>query len=304
MMRVHKKPFLRMTGSIVIGVVLGFLLVDKVVAYKIQQILHPERYRNYSVTLESGEPVQAVSFESVDGLTLAGWYIPPQNGAVIILQHGYRANSAQILPIGLMLARHGYGVLLFDFRGHGKSEGDTVTFGLYEVQDTDAAVKFVAEQTNVQQIGLLGNSMGGAVGVLATAENPQIRALAIEGVFSALKDEVGVGIQVQTPLPASPLDSLFIFFAERQTGYKLSEIAPLDRIHEISPRPILIMQGGKDERIHPNSGYQLFETAGEPKILWYEPSSPHVEIFNTVPLEYEKRVVEFFDHYLLNKISQ
>jgi len=298
----NKNKSLRLLIGLLSFILVGFFVVERVVAYKINEITHPDHKDNYSMTLENGQEIQQIHFKTVDGLTLTGWYIPPQNGAVIILQHGYHANSAEMLPIGRMLARHGYGVLLFDFRGHGKSEGDTVTLGLFETQDTDAAVNFLLQRPEVEKIGLLGNSMGGATAILAASKNERIQAIAVEGVFSELKDEVGIGIEVQTPLPASPFDAIFVYIAERETGYRLSDIAPVAKIGKISPRPILIMQGGNDTRINDESGKALFTAAGEPRLYWYEPSAAHVAIYQTVPNEYEKHITNFFDQYLLGVV--
>lgn len=280
-------------------IVLITVIVERVVAFKIHEITHPPRFADYSMTFEDGQSIDQVQFKTVDNLTLTGWYLPPQNDAVIILQHGYRANSAEMLPIGMMLAKHGYGVLLFDFRGHGKSEGDTVTLGLFEVLDTDAAVNYLLSKPEVNTIGLLGNSMGGATAVLATAQNENIDALAVEGVFLELKDEVGIGIEVQTPLPAFPFDLIFTYIAEQETGYRLGDIAPVKRIGEISPRPVFVMYGGHDARITSNSGEDLFNAANEPKFYWHEPLAAHVAMYQTAPDEYEKRVIQFFDQFLL-----
>jgi fermentation-respiration switch protein FrsA (DUF1100 family) len=298
-MSLLKKKTFKITTGLFFAVLFGILIVERVVAYKINEITHPNHVANYLMTLENGQTIEEVHFQTVDHLNLTGWYIPPKNGAVIILQHGYHANSAQMLPVGLMLAQHGYGVLLFDFRGHGKSEGNTVTLGLFEVQDTDAAVNFLFEQRKINKIGLIGNSMGGATGVLAASKNEKIKVIAVEGVFSELKDEVGIGIQVQTPLPAFPFDVIFISIAEFETGYRLSNIAPVKAIGKISPRPILIMQGGNDKRINSQSGKSLFDAAGEPKRYWYEPSAAHVAIYQAAPQEYESHVTDFFNEYLL-----
>ncbi len=295
-----KKNRFRIIIGFLFSLFCGIFLVERVVAYKINQITHPKHFSDYEIKSKDGEPIKQVYFETVDHLRLTGWYIPPQNGAVIVLQHGYSANSAQMLPIGLMLAQHGYGVFLFDFRGHGKSQGNTVTLGLYETQDTDAAIAFLSKQPEIKKIGLIGNSMGGATGILAAARNEKIRAIAVEGVFAELKDEVGIGIEVQTPLPAFPFDAIFIYIAELETGYRLGDIAPVEKISQISPRPILIMQGGNDQRINRESGERLFAAAGEPKHYWHEPSAAHVAIYQSTPDAYEKHVITFFSQYLLN----
>jgi len=287
--------------SFVAAVIVAGIVMERVVAFKVSQITHPAKAENYTMADDSGKPIQQVSFKASDGLNLTGWYVPSRNSATIILQHGYHGNSAQMLPVGLMLARHGYGVLFFDFRGHGKSEGSLVTMGLHEIRDTDAAVTFLRQQqeADTPMIGLLGNSMGGATGILAAAENQQIRALAVEGAFAELKDEVGIGIEVQTPLPASPFDSIFILFAQWQTGYRFSDIAPVKRIGDISPRAVFIMQGGNDTKVLRSSGERLIAAAGKPKEYWNEPSAAHGAIFKTAPEEYEKRIISFFDKYLL-----
>ncbi len=289
----------KIAGYVIVAALLSILIVERVVAFKINEITHPKHFDDYSMMFENGQPIQQVHFETADNLYLTGWYIPPQNGTVIILQHGYRGNSAQMLPIGLMLAKHGYGVLFFDFRGHGKSKGNTVTLGLFETKDTDAAVEFLLHQPKIHKIGLLGISMGGATGILAASENKHIQAVAAESVFSELKDEVGIGIEVQTPLPAFPFNEIFIFIAEHETGYKLSDIAPVDKIGKISPRAILIIQGGNDQRINNTSGKRLFDAASEPKSYWYVPSASHAVVYQAVPQEYEQHVIEFFDRYLL-----
>ena len=57
-----------------------------------------------------------VSFTTADGLELEGWYIPSRNGAAVISFPGRDGSQKQ----ARMLARHGYGVLLFDRRGEGR----------------------------------------------------------------------------------------------------------------------------------------------------------------------------------------
>jgi fermentation-respiration switch protein FrsA (DUF1100 family) len=297
----HRRRLFFAAGSIFLALV---ILTERVVAWKIYEITHPPRILGSGVLQVNNRSLIPINLKTSDGLQLAGWYLPPRNGATIILQHGYHTNSEEMLPAAQMLERHGYGLLLFDFRAHGRSEEEAITFGLYEVKDTLSALTFLQNQseTHPDKIGLLGVSMGGAVGILASAELEGIRAVAVEGVFAKLEDEVGIGIQVQTPLPAMPFASIFTFFAELGHDYKISSIAPVEKIDQISPRPILILQGGADERIPANSGQRLFAAAGEPKEYWYEPKITHAKFSTSVPIKYEKRIVAFFDQYLLNGV--
>ena len=60
------------------------------------------------------------------------------------------------------------------------------------------------------------------------------------------------------------------------------------------------MQGGADTVISADSGQRLYDAAGEPKELWFDPALGHVEFDTERAAAYEKRVVAFFDKYLLN----
>jgi alpha-beta hydrolase superfamily lysophospholipase len=66
-----------------------------------------------------------VAFRTADGVQLSAWYIPPRNGAAVLLLPGAGSTRAAVLSQGAVLARHGYGALLLDGRGHGRSGGHT-----------------------------------------------------------------------------------------------------------------------------------------------------------------------------------
>jgi len=100
------------------------------------------------------------------------------------------------------------------------------------------------------------------------------------------------------PLPI--IVSIAQFFAEQHTGFKSEDVAVVEYIGRISPRPVLLLQGGQDEEIPRDSGYHLYEAAGEPRELWYEPGQEHVFFDRDYPEEFERRVVGFFDKYLLD----
>lgn len=288
---------------VLVGILVLFgaaVLLDRNVAIRVGAITQPPRALGYHMVDDDGQPLMQVSLLTSDDLVLSGWYIPSHNGAAVILQHGYGANGGQMLPVGLMLARHGYGVLLFDFRGHGRSEGDFVTFGHEEVRDTEAALAFLLEQPDVDptRIGIIGTSMGGATAILAAADHREVAAVVVEGVFSDVRD-IETGIRMVGILSRAPFDPLVNRLVARYLGFDVDAIAPARRVGEIGPRPLLVLQGGEDERVPVRSGERLFGLAQEPKELWYEPSVRHNAFFRTLPLDYEQRIVAFFDRYLL-----
>ncbi|MGB3715729.1 MAG: hypothetical protein WA996_14970 [Candidatus Promineifilaceae bacterium] len=90
-----------------------------------------------------GWDYEEVSFSTADGLTLRGWYIPSRNEAAVILAHSIGSNRVSMLPLADLLARHDYGVLLFDIRTHGESEVTVLPFGGDEAEDVICAATYL-----------------------------------------------------------------------------------------------------------------------------------------------------------------
>ena len=215
-------------------------------------------------------------------------------------QHGYKADRREMLEEAQMLARHGYGVLLTTVRAHDRSDGKLISIGFREMQDLDAWYQFLLARPEVdpEKIGLLGNSMGGSLVIQYAAQNDRIGAVVAHSAPSSLDDVVGTSITHFTGLPAFPFAPAIVFWAEREVGVDSAEISAKRWIGEISPRPILLLHGGAETVISVDSGQLLYEAAGEPKELWFEPALDHTDFDIELPEQYEARVVGFYDRYL------
>ncbi len=249
-----------------------------------------------------GLPYVDVRVMSADGLSLAGWHVPSMNGATVMLQHGYKVNRGwRTLDIAAILQRHGYGVLLTSVRAHDLSDGELITFGRYEMADLKAWHDYLqdAPETRDRPLGFLGNSMGGSLAIQFAALTPAVRAVVAHSAFSSLLDTVDTSIRSFTGLPPFPFAPLIRFWVEREWGFDASVVDFTDWIDDIGPRPVLLMQGGADRRISPNSGQLLFDAAHDPRDLWFEPSLGHAVFHIERPEEFEHRVIEFFDEHLL-----
>jgi fermentation-respiration switch protein FrsA (DUF1100 family) len=98
---------------------------------------------------DSGIAYVDATFTTSDGVRLSGWYIPSMNGAAMVVLHGASSTRSAVLDQAAVLARHGYGVLLYDARGMGRSDGRAMNFGWYGDRDLAAAIDFVASQPDV-----------------------------------------------------------------------------------------------------------------------------------------------------------
>lgn len=291
-------------GVVLVSVLASLLALS---AWWAHNYTHPARHPLSKEPTIYELAYEAVTFPSTDGLSLAGWFISPQaehrNGAVVILCHGYGSTRAGMLPEAHILAQHGYSTLLFDFRGHGQSEGDLVTLGYDEVQDVQGAVNYLLTRSEVdpERLGLLGHSMGGATAIRAAARTPEVKALVTEGAYASLADTIADDFTNLTGLPKFPFAGLMVKLGEWQTGLDTSLVQPVEDVIFLSPRPVLFIHGLADTVIPPENGRRLYQAAKEPKTLWQPEDVGHATAALKRPDEYEARVITFFDKALLSK---
>jgi len=278
-----------------IGLLGAFFVLLRFSYQGAQSYAHPQRYQQ---KIGEDPSIYSIDFESItlsteDSIKLAAWYTPSQNGAVILVAHGYAGGRSP--KMHAFFARHGYGVISWDARAHGMSGGDLCTWGYYERQDVKAAFEYVLSVGGVEHVGAFGESMGAATSIIAAAELPQIQAVVADSAFASIEDM----IQVVVPHPV--FGPFIQFFTERETGLNVNDLRPVDAVQQISPRPIFIIQGKADETVPPDSARRLYDAAGEPRQLWIEPGVGHVGMFTAYPDEYETRVIGFFDKFLLEQ---
>jgi len=247
-----------------------------------------------------GLAYEDVRFPTADGVDLSGWYVPTRNGAVVVLLHGAGSTRSAVLPHAVVLADHGFGVLLYDARGHGRSPGRAMDFGWYGDLDVLAAVDFLTGQTGVEpgRVAALGVSMGGEEAVGAAASDPRVAAVVAEGATTRvtgdkawLSDVHGVRGWVQEQLDR----------AMYATADMLSAASPpislRDAVARTSPRPVLLITAGAV----PDEGHAAAHIqSGSPATVqvWTASGAGHTRALSRHPAEWEDRVVSFLDHAL------
>ena len=258
--------------------------------------LHPARQTASGALLQAnGIDFQEVELTTQDNVRLSAWYTPPsaKRGAVILVAHGYGDKRSE--DFYSLFASHGYGVIAWDFRAHGKSAGDFSSLGYYEILDAKAALDFALAQPGVEHVGAWGGSMGAVTMIRAAAQSPEIEALVADSPFATLEDEMNLRVPVPT------LRALIRFFAEGTSGLTLDLVRPVDDIARISPRPVLLIQGMGDGMVPLDSAQRLYDAAGEPRQLWTEKDVPHLNMYAFYKTRYTKRVLQFFDECLSAK---
>ena len=239
---------------------------------------HPERMSAAEIKAVP-EGAESVWFNSADGTRLNGWFfasqLRPATGTVVFF-HGNGGNISSIGWIGQRFAKHGFNILLFDYRGYGASEGVAADeSGLYA--DGDAAVAFVKNQKGIgpEQIILYGHSLGTAV-VADVASRGNFGAVILESGFSSASSLAAAA------LPWLPRALHFLGRNRFESARKLASVRS----------PILIAHGDPDGTIPTSEAHLLFASANEPKRLLIVPGAGHV-VFSAAGEQYLSQVEQF-----------
>jgi len=204
-----------------------------------------------------------------------------------VIAHGFTCSwrKPALLQIAEVLNRHG-GVIAFDFRGHGRSEGRT-TVGDREVLDLEAVVA-AGRRRGYERIAVVGFSMGGAaavrhaalyggvdsvVSVSAPARWYYRGTVPMRRVHWAIERRAGrLAVRLARGTRVAP------------NGWDPVPEAPHEIAGEISPAPLLVVHGDADPFFPLEHAHQLYDAARDPRDLWIEPGFGHAEVAATPDL--------------------
>lgn len=266
-----------------------------------QQLIQRPESDAYANPAQSDLPFEQVSFQSRnDHVTLRGWFMPADDAkGTLILCPGHTGSMHSDLIYAPWLHAAGYNLLMFDWRGRGRSDSGVVSFGILERRDLLGAIDFL-EERGIDKVGLLGFSMGGAVAMTTSPLSEAVAAVVSDGAFGRVTDAVANGMVQQRGVPATIANVLshpVVWAASLQLGVDLTLIDPI-RWTEFFRAPLLMIHGQRDPYVPPHAAYQLYHKAREPKELWMVPEAGHREIYRLREEEYTERVVGFFDRWL------
>ena len=257
----------------------------------------PVRMPDNLVPSDLGLPYDDIVLETLDGVRLSGWLIPSEKsrGTVICL-HGYPANKSDILPVVSFL-HPDFSLLLFDFRAHGRSGGKITYFGLKEFIDVDSAIRFIRSRENLKdkKTGIWGYSMGGAVGIIASARYDDIDALVTDSAFANFPEMVTHYYGNLGPLKYL-FSGLSIILGRYALGFDFFENSPENFIANIRC-PVLIIHSEQDKFVPYEHAQRLYAKAPQPKKL-LTVRGEHTGPDRAFAADYQDAVRKFFLQHL------
>ncbi len=260
---------------------------------------------------EFGLDYEEFGFKSKDGISLSGWFIPAKKNhhlsPTIIICHGYKskksypknsepADDINNIKYAKMLSGHGFSSVMFDFRGHGKSDG---TYFIGEGYPDILGLEDHLASKGIENLGIVGLCGGAAETLCAAPFSKNIKAVVIDSVATfndpVFTNPVSHELAFKLPISFAELTrEFYLYFA----GIWHNGILNCASIVKDVKQPILIIHGTGDNRVLSRSAKEIFKNANEPKQLWLVKGGYHIRNYNKNPEEYEIKVIDFFNKYL------
>jgi pimeloyl-ACP methyl ester carboxylesterase len=282
------------------GLIVMLYVVEPSIAFAIAATNVPATEVGAATPASLGLEYEDVTFAATDGTELSGWYLESTNGAAVALLHGAGSTRSAVLEHAAVLARNGYGVLLYDARGHGRSAGQAMDFGWYGDEDLGGAVTFLQAQPEVdpERVGAVGLSMGGEQAIGAMAGIDDLRAVVAEGVTGRVAEDKS-WYSAQYGARGSVQEGIEWLTTE-VTDLLTAADEPMSlrsAIEAAAPRPVLLIAAGE---VADEGDAGAYLQLGSPSTvqLWTAEDAGHTEALARHPQAWEERVVAFLDRAL------
>jgi dipeptidyl aminopeptidase/acylaminoacyl peptidase len=246
---------------------------------------------------------EKITIRTSDNLILRGYLIRADSAkqkGTIILTHGIRAYKEHFLPLSKILSDSGYNSILMDLRAHGESDGKYCTFGYLEKQDLIILIDSLYQIVNLSKnIGIWGQSMGGAVAILTLASDKRLKFGIIESTFSDFRIIVHDYIKHFVGFDVPFLSNYLVFRAERIAHFDAEQVVPSNSATHIT-QPILMVHGNEDDRINIKYGLINFRNLASSNKQFLEYPANHLNVWSVGGEEYFKKVISFIDNQCKN----
>ena len=296
-------PVLSAQGALVVGGVgLGAVVLVALALGAVYLVLYPFLPRDLGGAPDLDPAARRVRIPVDAEDALDGWLLPAREPAFVLVLHGYGRDHTRAWRYGAFLQAAGYGVLAVNFRSSRWGRRLPTTLGHHEIVDAQAALDWLRAEPAAAgaAIGLVGESLGGSVALLVAAANPQVAAVVADGAFAhatlALEDssERWARLPRRTAHLARALGRVV-------TGRDVGGVDVEPAAAALAARPLFLIHALEDDRLSSEHARRLWRAAGAKDPLWLIPGAGHNEGWLRHRVEYERRVLAFFDRHLLGR---
>ncbi len=284
----------KLLTSLLAIVLFAMLVVCSVSGFLLYEILRPPRTpATFDLSVMMGHPV-TFDFSPPQGPQREGWLFPGLRGApAIVVCHGYLSQRADVLTLVTALQEHGFNVFLFDFSGHGTTQGST-TLGYRETSELRAAIQALAGRDDVDphRFGLWGVDMGGYAALEVASTDSRIGAIAVDDAYDDPREMLEIEAK-RSGLTALPGVMRVTDFAFGMINSSFRHEPPVSRrLGRTQGIPKLFVLS-EDRPALSNETLQLYTEAPDPKTLQKDMQS-YRDMSDEDRKTYESQMVNFF----------
>lgn len=214
-------------------------------------------------------PFKEVRFPTKNNCSLYGWWIPSdgnlaETNQTVLLVHGWNRNLGRMMPYIRQLHGNGYNLFAFDARNHGSSDTDGLSSMPKFAEDIQSAMDYLFANLvkKENRLGIIGLSMGGSAAIYAASTDKRINRIITVGAFAHPAEVMRLEMK-RRHIPEFPFIKLFLRYAEYKIGYRFSEIAPVNNIHKVDAKILLIH--GKLDQTTPFEHAEKLLAVGKPE---------------------------------------
>jgi pimeloyl-ACP methyl ester carboxylesterase len=249
--------------------------------------------------LAVGHDAESWSVRTEDGLTLRGWYYPtPSHRRLVVLVHGMGECWDVMAGLGRDLHARGYDLLLFDLRGHGRSDPSRLTMGRRERADVRAVLAWAREHGfEPGRVGWIGQSMGASTVLMEGVDNPDVRLAVLDSPYGDLPELLDSQLTRHSHLPGF-FNPGILLAARRAYGVRTDDLVPIRLASRWGDRPVLLIHGEADTVVPIRQAYALQHSLGPSCRLVRLPGVEHVEAYRSNPKGYVALVHSFLQTHM------
>ena len=247
---------------------------------------------------QDGNKVKHIEYHSFDdsyqNAVLSYTDSQPAKGTIILL-HGIRSYKEHFIELSEKINQQGYNAVAVDLRAHGSSQGQHCTFGVNEKIDAQYLLDALAKENITDNIGIWGQSLGGAVAIQALAHDERLAFGIIESTFSDFGTITNDYFSYHAGFNIETLTNYLVDRAGDMAEFKPEDSRPREACKKIT-QPTLMVHGNQDKRIDIKYGRENFANLNSEKKEFLEiDQATHLNVWKVGGEEYFEKVFDFIE---------
>ncbi len=285
---------MKLLSGLLAIVLFAIVAIATISGFLLYQVLHPVRTpATFDLNVMMGHPV-AFSFPAPKGGQREGWFFPGLRGApTVVVCHGYLSQRADVLTLVSALQDQQFNVFVFDFSGHGTTQGLS-TLGYEERGELEAAISALATRDDVdpKHFAVWGTDMGGYAALEVATTDRRVTSFIVDDPYADPRDMLQYLVK-PSGLTVIPFVSKFCDFGFRMLNYPYRDDPPVTgQLGKTAGDPKLFMLAD-DRPALGDATLKLFTHSPDPKQL-VRNRSAYAVMSDDDRKNYENQVVSFF----------